>query len=40
LMEYPLAEILMIGILAKLAGQKSLRAIAEWAQLDAISNFV
>jgi hypothetical protein len=30
---YPLAEILMIGILAKLAGQRSLRAIAEWAQL-------
>lgn len=30
---YPLAEILMIGILAKLAGQTSSRAIAEWAQL-------
>jgi predicted transposase YbfD/YdcC len=30
---YPLAAILMIGILAKLAGQTSSRAIAEWAQL-------
>lgn len=30
---YPLAEILMIGLLAKLAGQTSSRAIAEWAQL-------
>lgn len=30
---YPLAEILLIGILAKLAGQSSSRAIAEWAQL-------
>src|SRR5579875_1594922 len=30
---YPLAEMLMIGILAKLAGQTSSRAIAEWAQL-------
>ena len=30
---YPLAEILMIGILAKLAGQTSSRAIAEWADL-------
>jgi len=30
---YPLTEILMIGILAKLAGQTSSRAIAEWAQL-------
>ena len=30
---YPLAELLMIGILAKLAGQTSSRAIAEWAQL-------
>jgi predicted transposase YbfD/YdcC len=30
---YQLADILMIGILAKLAGQTSSRAIAEWAQL-------
>ena len=30
---YPLAEVLMIGILAKLAGQTSSRAIAEWAEL-------
>jgi predicted transposase YbfD/YdcC len=30
---YPLAELLMIGLLAKLAGQTSSRAIAEWAQL-------
>lgn len=30
---YPLAEVLLIGILAKLAGQTSSRAIAEWAQL-------
>jgi hypothetical protein len=30
---YPLVEILMIGILAKLAGQTSSRAIAEWAHL-------
>jgi hypothetical protein len=29
---YRLAEILMIGILAKLAGQTSSHAIAEWAQ--------
>jgi predicted transposase YbfD/YdcC len=30
---YPLPELLLIGILAKLAGQSSSRAIAEWAQL-------
>src|SRR6266496_1350312 len=30
---YPLAELLMIGILAKLAGQSSSRARAQWAQL-------
>jgi predicted transposase YbfD/YdcC len=30
---YPLADILLIGILAKLAGLTSSRAIAEWAQL-------
>jgi hypothetical protein len=30
---YPLAEILLIGLLAKLAGQTSSRAIAEWAQV-------
>src|ERR1700736_1381716 len=30
---YPLAEMLMIGILAKLAGQTSSRAIAEWGEL-------
>lgn len=30
---YPLAELLMIGLLAKLAGQTSSRAIAEWAEL-------
>jgi len=29
---YPLAEMLMIGILATLAGQTSSRAIAEWAE--------
>ena len=32
-LRYPLASILMIGVLAKLAGQDSSRAIAEWAQL-------
>jgi len=30
---YPLPELLLIGILAKLAGQTSSRAIAEWAAL-------
>lgn len=30
---YPLATLLMIGVLAKLAGQVSLRAIAHWAKL-------
>lgn len=30
---YPLADVLLISILAKLAGQTSSRAIAEWAQL-------
>ena len=30
---YPLADLLMIGVLAKLAGQTSSRAIAEWSQL-------
>lgn len=30
---YPLADLLLIGLLAKLAGQTSSRAIAEWAQL-------
>ena len=30
---YPLADLLLIGVLAKLAGQTSSRAIAEWAQL-------
>ena len=30
---YPLGDMLMIGILAKLAGQTSSRAIAEWAEL-------
>ena len=32
-LRYPLASILMIGVLAKLAGQDRSRAIAEWAQL-------
>lgn len=32
-MRYPLADLLMIGLLAKLAGQTSSRAIAEWAQV-------
>jgi len=32
-LRYPLASILMIGVLAKLAGQDSSRAIAEWAKL-------
>ena len=31
--QYPLAEILLIGVLAKLAGQTSSRAMAEWAKL-------
>lgn len=31
--QYPLAEILLIGILAKLAGQTSSRAMADWAKL-------
>src|SRR5947208_12711612 len=30
---YPLASLLMIGVLAKLAGQDSSRAMAHWAQL-------
>lgn len=30
---YPLAEILLIGVLAKLAGQTSSRAMASWAKL-------
>jgi hypothetical protein len=30
---YPLAALLMIGVLAKLAGQDSSRAIAHWARL-------
>jgi predicted transposase YbfD/YdcC len=30
---YPLADILLIGVFAKLAGQTSSRAIAHWAQL-------
>ncbi len=30
---YPLATLLMIGVLAKLAGQDSSRAMAHWAQL-------
>jgi predicted transposase YbfD/YdcC len=30
---YPLAALLMIGVLAKLAGQESSRAIAHWAKL-------
>jgi hypothetical protein len=32
-LQYPLAEILLIGVLAKLAGQTSSRAIAHWAKL-------
>jgi predicted transposase YbfD/YdcC len=32
-LRYPLASILLIGVLAKLAGQDSSRAIAHWAQL-------
>lgn len=32
---YPLAALLMIGVLAKLAGQDSSRAIAHWAKLRA-----
>lgn len=32
-LQYPLAEILLIGVLAKLAGQSSRRAIAHWAKL-------
>lgn len=31
--QYPLAEILLIGVLAKLAGQTSSRAMADWAKL-------
>ena len=30
---YPLASLLMIGVLAKLAGQDSSRGMAHWAQL-------
>src|SRR5947209_1334588 len=32
---YPLAALLLIALLAKLAGAQSLRAIAEWARLRA-----
>lgn len=32
-LRYPVASILLIGVLAKLAGQDSSRAIAHWAQL-------
>jgi predicted transposase YbfD/YdcC len=32
-LRYPLASLLMIGVLAKLAGQDSSRAIAHWAKL-------
>ena len=32
-LQYPLAEILLIGVLAKLAGQSSSRGIADWAKL-------
>src|SRR5713226_10291860 len=32
-LQYPLATLLMIGVLAKLAGQDSSRAIAHWAKL-------
>jgi predicted transposase YbfD/YdcC len=31
--QYPLAEVLLIGVLAKLAGQTSSRAMADWATL-------
>jgi hypothetical protein len=31
--QYPLASLLMIGVLAKLAGQDSSRAMAHWAKL-------
>src|SRR5260370_39102105 len=31
--QYPVAEILLIGVLAKLAGQQSSRSIAHWAKL-------
>jgi hypothetical protein len=31
--QYPLAEILLIGVLAKLAGQTSSRAMEQWAKL-------
>lgn len=32
-MRYPLASVLMVGVLAKLAGQDSSRGIAHWAKL-------
>src|SRR5947209_10081647 len=32
-LQYPLASLLMIGVLAKLAGQDSSRAMAHWAKL-------
>ena len=32
-LQYPLASLLLIGVLAKLAGQDSSRAMAHWAQL-------
>ncbi len=32
-LQYPLATLLMIGVLAKLAGQDSSRAMAHWAKL-------
>src|SRR5579864_574233 len=32
-LQYPLATLLMIGVLAKLAGQDSSRGMADWAKL-------
>ena len=32
-LRYPLASLLLIGVLAKLAGQNSSRAMAHWAKL-------
>jgi DDE_Tnp_1-associated len=32
-LQYPLASLLMIGVLAKLAGQDSSRGMAHWAKL-------
>src|SRR5947209_2899579 len=34
-LQYPLASLLLIGVLAKLAGQDSSRAMAHWAKLRA-----